>query len=272
MSRFPGRRIAPSPDLAFKSGSTGAVSFFGQRGARGSSIGADRTWRIRNPLKRNNVWRFKMKMVKSLLLGTAAGFVAIAGAQAADLPVKAKPVQYVKICSLYGAGFYYIPGTDTCLKIGGWVRQYAYGDNGNMTKVRWATVTPTTARPTTAGPGGRVATSLPMLVLRPSTALSGATSPSVAARKVGLQQQPFSATAPSSSWPASPSVCRSRSTTSTAAGCRTWRRVIRRPIPAMRVRSCGLIPRSSATACRRPCRSKRRMTQRVSNTATGTAR
>ncbi len=63
-----------------------------------------------------------MKMVKSLLLGSAAGLVAIAGAQAADLPVKAKPVQYVKICSLYGAGFYYIPGTDTCIKIGGWVR------------------------------------------------------------------------------------------------------------------------------------------------------
>ena len=63
-----------------------------------------------------------MKMVKSLLLGTAAGLVAVAGAQAADLPVKAKPVQYVKICSLYGAGFYYIPGTDTCLKVGGEVR------------------------------------------------------------------------------------------------------------------------------------------------------
>ena len=53
-----------------------------------------------------------MKMVKSLLLGSAAGLVAVAGAQAADLPVKAKPVQYVKICSLYGVGFYYIPGTD----------------------------------------------------------------------------------------------------------------------------------------------------------------
>ena len=63
-----------------------------------------------------------MKMVKSLLLGSATGLVAIAGAQAADLPVKAKPVQYVKICSLYGAGFYYIPGTDTCLKVGGFVR------------------------------------------------------------------------------------------------------------------------------------------------------
>ena len=57
-----------------------------------------------------------MKMVKSLLLGSAAGVVAVAGAQAADLPVKAKPVQYVKICTLYGDGFYYIPGSDTCIK------------------------------------------------------------------------------------------------------------------------------------------------------------
>ena len=75
-----------------------------------------------------------MKMVKSLLLGSATGLVAIAGAQAADLPVKAKPVQYVKICSLYGVGFYYIPGTDMCLKVGGWVReQYYYNDNGSTT-------------------------------------------------------------------------------------------------------------------------------------------
>ncbi len=75
-----------------------------------------------------------MKMVKSLLLGTAAGLVAMSGAQAADLPVKAKPVQYVKICSLYGAGFYYVPGTDMCLKIGGWVRQYLGADsNGSFT-------------------------------------------------------------------------------------------------------------------------------------------
>jgi Porin subfamily len=63
-----------------------------------------------------------MKMVKSLMLGTAAGLVAMTGAQAADLPVKAKAVEYVKICSLYGAGFYYIPGTDTCLRIGGAMR------------------------------------------------------------------------------------------------------------------------------------------------------
>jgi len=72
-----------------------------------------------------------MKMVKSLLLGSAAGLVAVAGAQAADLPVKAKPVEYVKVCSLYGAGFWYVPGTDTCLKVGSYVRvQTEFDANG----------------------------------------------------------------------------------------------------------------------------------------------
>jgi hypothetical protein len=62
-----------------------------------------------------------MKTVKSLLLGTAAGFVAFTGAQAADLPL-AEPVEYVKICDTYGKGYFYIPGTDTCLKLSGYVR------------------------------------------------------------------------------------------------------------------------------------------------------
>ncbi|MBR1223123.1 porin [Bradyrhizobium sp. U87765 SZCCT0131] len=63
-----------------------------------------------------------MTTMKGLILGTAASLVALTGAQAADLPVKAKAVEYVKICSLYGAGFYYIPGTDTCIRIGGALR------------------------------------------------------------------------------------------------------------------------------------------------------
>jgi Porin subfamily len=63
-----------------------------------------------------------MKMVKSLILGSAVGLLAMSGAQAADLPVKAKAVEYVRICSLYGAGFFYIPGTDTCIKLGGYLR------------------------------------------------------------------------------------------------------------------------------------------------------
>ena len=29
-------------------------------------------------------------------------------------PGDAAPVEYVRVCSLYGAGFFYIPGTDTC--------------------------------------------------------------------------------------------------------------------------------------------------------------
>ncbi|MCC8984228.1 porin [Bradyrhizobium acaciae] len=63
-----------------------------------------------------------MKMVKSLLLGSAVGLLAAGGAPAADLPVKAKAIEYVKICSLYGSGFYYIPGSDTCIKLGGYLR------------------------------------------------------------------------------------------------------------------------------------------------------
>src|SRR5262245_40380029 len=70
---------------------------------------------------------------RSLLLGSAAGFVAVAGAQAADMPVKAKPVEYVKICTLYGAGFYYLPGTDICVKHGAYVRFQPYFNQNGAT-------------------------------------------------------------------------------------------------------------------------------------------
>src|SRR6476659_3484782 len=76
-----------------------------------------------------------MKPVKSLLLLSVAGLMTVPRAQAADLPVKAAPVEYVKVCSLYGAGFFYIPGTDTCLKIGGYLRAdhiYGMGNPGGF--------------------------------------------------------------------------------------------------------------------------------------------
>jgi Porin subfamily len=73
-----------------------------------------------------------MKIVKSFLLASAAGLAAVAGAEAADLPVKARAAEYVKICSLYGVGFYYIPGTDTCIRIGGQVRaEYSFFAGGS---------------------------------------------------------------------------------------------------------------------------------------------
>ncbi len=62
------------------------------------------------------------KMQKKLLLGSVAAFFTVAGAQAADLPLKAKAVEYVKICPGYGPGFIAIPGTDTCLQISGYLR------------------------------------------------------------------------------------------------------------------------------------------------------
>src|ERR1700729_1249201 len=79
-----------------------------------------------------------MKMVKSLILGSAAALVGMSGAQAADLPVKAKAVEYVRICSLYGAGFYYIPGTDTCIKIGGYLRAEVNIHGGNSNAPYWS--------------------------------------------------------------------------------------------------------------------------------------
>jgi len=62
------------------------------------------------------------KAARSLLFGSATALTVLGGAQATDLPTKAKAVEYVKVCSIYGAVFYYIPGTDTCLKLGGYLR------------------------------------------------------------------------------------------------------------------------------------------------------
>ena len=75
-----------------------------------------------------------MTLIKSLMLGSAATLVAVAGAQAADLPSKkAAPATYVKVCDAYGAGFFVIPGTDTCVKVGGYVRaEYQYTPSQNV--------------------------------------------------------------------------------------------------------------------------------------------
>ena len=62
--------------------------------------------------------------IKSLLIGSAAALAAVSGAQAADAIVAAEPepMEYVRVCDAFGTGFFYIPGTETCLKFGGYVR------------------------------------------------------------------------------------------------------------------------------------------------------
>ncbi len=98
-----------------------------------------------------------MKLVKSLLLGSAAGLVSVVAAQAADLPTrKAAPVQYVRVCDAYGAGFFYIPGSDTCLRVGGFVlAQFGIQPDSGLYRV-----TPSVGAPITALTIGGNATGL----------------------------------------------------------------------------------------------------------------
>ena len=69
--------------------------------------------------------------IKSLLLGSVAILVATSTAQAADaIVVEPEPVEYVRVCDTYGSGFFYLPGTETCMRIGGYIRTtYGHGKN-----------------------------------------------------------------------------------------------------------------------------------------------
>ena len=71
---------------------------------------------------------------KSLLIASAAASTMVGAAQAADAVVMAapEPVEYVRVCDVYGAGFFYIPGTETCLKIGGYVRFQVAANNAAL--------------------------------------------------------------------------------------------------------------------------------------------
>nr|WP_295463229.1 porin [Mesorhizobium sp.] len=63
-------------------------------------------------------------MKKSLILLTstfgALGSMPAWSADAVILP-EPEPVEYVRVCDAYGAGFFYIPGTETCLAMSGYV-------------------------------------------------------------------------------------------------------------------------------------------------------
>src|SRR6202521_5207942 len=127
-------RLSPS---RLAGGTKSAKRISGFKGTRKPTLGCF-TQRIRN-LPYRATWRFNMKLIKSLILGSAAGLLAMSGAQAADLPVKAKAVEYVRICSLYGAGFFYIPGTDTCIKLGGYLRaDTTFNSGGTQGAPAWS--------------------------------------------------------------------------------------------------------------------------------------
>ena len=82
-----------------------------------------------------------MTLIKSLLLGSAAGIVAVGAAQAADLPTrKAAPVEFVRVCNVGGIVGWTLPGSDTCLKLSGYITAQVVGGNLN-TQYSWGTAT-----------------------------------------------------------------------------------------------------------------------------------
>ncbi|MGH6644317.1 MAG: porin, partial [Bradyrhizobium sp.] len=64
-----------------------------------------------------------MKIMRNVLLCGAAVPAMMSAALAADLPMaKAEAIEYVRACTEFGTGFVSIPGSDTCLLVGGYVR------------------------------------------------------------------------------------------------------------------------------------------------------
>jgi Porin subfamily len=73
-----------------------------------------------------------MTLIKSIMLGSAAGIVAVASAQAADLPTrKAAPVEYVRVCNVGGITGWTMPGSDTCVKISGYMTAHFIAGNAS---------------------------------------------------------------------------------------------------------------------------------------------
>ncbi|WP_375642522.1 MULTISPECIES: porin [unclassified Bartonella] len=73
--------------------------------------------------------------IKSLFLSSTAAFLAISGAHAASTVIaEPEPVEYVRVCDAYGKGYFYIPGTETCMRLSGNVRtDFIGGDNIDAT-------------------------------------------------------------------------------------------------------------------------------------------
>jgi hypothetical protein len=117
-----------------------------------------------------------MTLMKSILLGSAAGIVAVASAHAADLPTKkAAPVEYVRVCNVGGITGWTLPGLDTCVKFSGYITgqftggnlntQYNYGSISDAAQAASNTLVPQSAAVASALAGiagGTTPTGLPL--------------------------------------------------------------------------------------------------------------
>ncbi|WP_375616387.1 MULTISPECIES: porin [unclassified Bartonella] len=73
--------------------------------------------------------------IKSLFLSSTTAFLAVSGAHAASTAIaEPEPVEYIRVCDAYGKGYFYIPGTETCMRLSGNVRaDFIGGDNIDAT-------------------------------------------------------------------------------------------------------------------------------------------
>ena len=123
-----------------------------------------------------------MTLIKSILLGSAAGIVAVASAQAADLPTKkAAPVeQYVKICNVGGITGWTLPGSDTCVKLSGYITAQFVGGNLTPSTTGHRTVNILAATSSVRAHGGSGGSTLAALI---APATTGASTPARADRR-----------------------------------------------------------------------------------------
>ena len=61
---------------------------------------------------------YRVVSIAAMLAGLSVGTAAAADA----VIIEPEPVEYVRICDAYGSGFFYIPGTETCIRFSGYVR------------------------------------------------------------------------------------------------------------------------------------------------------
>ena len=100
--------------------------------------------------------------IRNILYCASAVLLTAPAARAADVIVAPEPeaVEYVRVCDAYGAGYFYIPGTETCLRIHGYVRYDVKGgdrsyagwanDRGAINRDTWSKLARFTLRASTA--------------------------------------------------------------------------------------------------------------------------
>jgi hypothetical protein len=78
-----------------------------------------------------------MRTLDRITIAAVSSILSSNAVYAADFSVKAKAVDFVTMCTSYAAGFFFIPETDTCIKLGGYLRVDTTFNGGPQGKPAW---------------------------------------------------------------------------------------------------------------------------------------